>query len=63
MPIRINEITSNIQITGEKNTLSQTELLRIVNIVLEEIRKEQEHEKRVSEEREIKKQISDIDIF
>lgn len=63
MPLRINKITSNVQITGVENRLSDEEIFRIVNIVLARIREEQEHQNRVSEESKIRNQASEIEPY
>lgn len=63
MPLRINELTSNIQVTDQDSRLSQDEINRIINIALEKFREEQEHLARVQEETQLIEGASEIEPY
>ncbi len=63
MPLRINELTSNVRVTGGESRLSDEEIMTIVTIVLERIREEQEHQGRILEESRIRNQASEIEPY
>lgn len=63
MPLRINELTSNIQVTGQDSRLSENEINMIVNIALEKFREEQEHLARVREETQLMEGASEIEPY
>jgi tRNA(Phe) wybutosine-synthesizing methylase Tyw3 len=63
MPLRINEMTSNIQVTGQDSRLSKNEINMIVNIALEKFREEQEHLARVQEETQLMEGASEIEPY
>jgi hypothetical protein len=63
MPLRINELTSNVRVTEGTGALSERDLARIVSIVMQRIREEQEHQRRVSDESTIRNQASEIEPY
>lgn len=63
MPLRINEITSNVDVTGGEVSLSNAQIDQIVRIVLEKIDEKQAHQARVSEESMIRDQASEIEPY
>jgi hypothetical protein len=63
MPLRINEISSTVQLSGEDQKLSEADISKIVAVVLDRIRENDEHQKRVIEERTIRNQASEIEPY
>jgi hypothetical protein len=63
MPLRINEITSNVQVSGQETQLSENEINRVVNIVLQKFREEQEHQARVMAETTIRDGVSELEPY
>ncbi len=63
MPLRINEITSNVQINPGESRLSDNEISRIINIVMERIKEDQDHQNRILEESKIRNQASEIEPY
>lgn len=63
MPLRINEITSDVHVSGEEKGLSTEAINGIVAIVMDRIREEQEHQNRILEECKIRDQASEIEPY
>jgi uncharacterized protein YjcR len=63
MPVRINEMTSNVRVTGAESSLPEDEISKIIKIVLERIKEDQEHQHRILEESTIRNQASEIEPY
>lgn len=63
MPLHINEITSNVEVTGGDTLITGGEIDKIVRIVLARVKEELEHEKRVLEETTIREQASEVEPY
>lgn len=65
MPVKINNVESNVSVTeGEPSgAMSPNEVERIVRIVMERIREEQDRQQRIGDETRITNQVSRQDIF
>lgn len=63
MPLRINNMTSNVRVTGQESPLSQDELNRIVNTVLAQVREEMGHQQRVLNETKIRDGVSEVEPY
>lgn len=63
MPLRINEITSNVNITGGDTAIRDAEIERIVRIVIERVKQELKNEQQILEESSIKDQASEVEPY
>ena len=63
MPLRINELTSNVQVTGQEPRLLEDQIERIVQVVLERVREDQDHQARVQEETTIRNGVSEVEPY
>jgi len=63
MPVRINEMTSNIQLTDGDSPISDDMTERLVQIVLQRLREEGQYQSRVRDETGIKEGVSEIDPY
>lgn len=65
MPVRINNFESNVSVAESESSgmFSSNEIERIVRIVMERIREEQELRVRINEETRITNKVSKPDIF
>lgn len=63
MPLRINNMTSNVRVTGQEGQLSQDEINRIVNIVLTQVNEELAHRDRVLDETKIRDSVSEVEPY
>lgn len=63
MPVRINNMTSNVRVTGREGQLSQDEINRIVNIVLTRVNEEMGHQNRVLDETKIRDGVSEVEPY
>lgn len=64
MPVRINEMTSNVRLTGEGGpAMDESMTERLVQIVLQRLREEEEYRGRVRDETGIRDGVSEIDPY
>ncbi|MBN2440642.1 MAG: hypothetical protein JXJ04_04835 [Spirochaetales bacterium] len=63
MPIRINELTSDVHIEGSETAISRRDIEMIVRIVMQRIREEQERGERIQGERTITDRASDARFY
>lgn len=65
MPVRINNFESNVNVVGDRPSggLSETEVEKIVQIVMERIQMEQDLLNRINEETKITNKVSKQDLF
>ncbi len=64
MPVRINEMTSNVRMTGGGDSpMDESMTERLVQIVLQRLREEDGHRDRVRDETGIRDGVSEIDPY
>ena len=63
MPVRINEMISNVQLTGGDSPVSEDMTERLVQIVLQRLREEAQYQGRVRDETGIREGVSEIDPY
>ncbi len=65
MPIRINNFESNVRVTekGTSGEITENEIERIVDIVMQRIQEEQNLQDRISEETSITNTMTKKDLF
>lgn len=63
MPLQINEITSNVEVTGGDTSITGGEIERIVRIVLARVKEDLEHERRILEEIAVREQASEVEPY
>jgi hypothetical protein len=63
MPLRVNEITSNVEVMGGETSITDREIEKIVRIALARVKEELEHQMRISEEISIRDQASEIEPY
>jgi len=63
MPLRINEISSQVRVSGRDAGIPAEIVDRIVQIVLERVREERAREERIAEETAIRNQASEIEPY
>ncbi len=65
MPIRINNFESNVRVTekGTSGEITEDEIERIVDIVMQRIQEEQNLQDRISEETSITNTMTKKDLF
>lgn len=63
MPVRINNMTSNVRVTGQEGPLSRDEINRVVNIVLAQVKEEMGHQNRVLDETKIRDGVSEVEPY
>jgi len=63
MPLRINELTSNVRVAGNDGSSLNGQIERIVQIVLERVRAEQGRMTRTREETMIRDGVSEVEPY
>jgi hypothetical protein len=63
VPLRVNEITSNVEVTGGETLIGDGEIERIVRIVLARVKEELKYDERTLEESSIREQASDVEPY
>lgn len=63
MPVRINEMTSNVQLTGGDSPINEDMTERLVQIVLQRLKEEEQYQGRVRDETGIKEGVSEIEPY
>ncbi len=60
MPIRINEMTSNVRLTGGDSPINEDMIERLVQIVLQRLKEEEQYQGRIRDETCIREGVSEI---
>jgi hypothetical protein len=63
MPLRINEITSNVEVSGGETSVSGGEIEEIFRKVLARVKEDLEHQMQISQESLIRDQASEIEPY
>jgi hypothetical protein len=63
MPLRVNEITSNVEVMGDETQPSGVEIENIFRKMLARVKEELKHEQRISEENTIRDQASEVEPY
>jgi hypothetical protein len=63
MPVRINEMTSNVQLIEGDSPINEEMTERLVQIVLQRLREAEQYQGRIRDETGIKEGVSEIDPY
>lgn len=63
MPVRINEMTSNVRLTEGDSPVNEEMVERLVRIVLQRLRQEAQYQERIRDETGIREGVSEIDPY
>lgn len=63
MPLNVNEITSNVEVTGGETPINNGHIEKIVRVVLERVKEDLDHQMRILEESAIRDQASEVEPY